>query len=450
MDTPRTTPLTVFATSSPTSVPARRHGALLPARGNGRALPARRRAAAGRERRRLAARQRTHSLPSVTWMGHATVLVQMDGVTFLTDPIWSERRARSRGSGRSASSPRPCRIAALPPIDCGGGLALALRPPRSADAEDAAPRRARASSCRSASATMLRARASTGSRSSTGGSHGRSAASPSPACRRSTGASAASATRTRRCGPAGSSSADAPVLVRRRHRLLAGCSAEIGERLGGFDLAAVPIGAYDPPAMMQPVHMNPEEALQAGLDARAERAARHPLRHVRPDRRAARRTPAPLPRRRAAARHRRWHASGPADRRNAGLVRPLARLATRSDARASLTLSRGLLIKPRLFDSARFICLRRRWGMTTVTAPRRRGRLLTGAMLASLVGTAPALAVQHRRPRRDPARHARLHGRARRHEAIGDDDNPLNWPRVRRGPRPAEPLSSSSSPSTTT
>ncbi len=47
--------------------------------------------------------------------------------------------------------------------------------------------------------------------------------------------------------------------------------AEIGTRLGPFDLAAVPIGAYDPPAMMQPVHLNPEEALQAGLDARADR-----------------------------------------------------------------------------------------------------------------------------------------------------------------------------------
>src|SRR5215468_11773833 len=32
-----------------------------------------------------------HSKPTVTWIGHATLLVQMDHVTFLTDPIWSER-----------------------------------------------------------------------------------------------------------------------------------------------------------------------------------------------------------------------------------------------------------------------------------------------------------------------------------------------------------------------
>jgi N-acyl-phosphatidylethanolamine-hydrolysing phospholipase D len=46
---------------------------------------------------------------------------------------------------------------------------------------------------------------------------------------------------------------------------------EIGARLGPFGLAALPIGAYDPPVMMRPVHLDPEEALQAGLDVGAER-----------------------------------------------------------------------------------------------------------------------------------------------------------------------------------
>jgi N-acyl-phosphatidylethanolamine-hydrolysing phospholipase D len=31
-----------------------------------------------------------HSAPTVTWIGHATMLVQMDHVTFLTDPICSD------------------------------------------------------------------------------------------------------------------------------------------------------------------------------------------------------------------------------------------------------------------------------------------------------------------------------------------------------------------------
>ena len=30
-------------------------------------------------------------VPTVTWIGHATLLVQMGGVSFLTDPTWSNR-----------------------------------------------------------------------------------------------------------------------------------------------------------------------------------------------------------------------------------------------------------------------------------------------------------------------------------------------------------------------
>jgi hypothetical protein len=50
-----------------------------------------------------------------------------------------------------------------------------------------------------------------------------------------------------------------------------GAVPEIGSRLGPFGLAAVPIGAYEPAAMMQSVHLNPEEALQVGIDVRGER-----------------------------------------------------------------------------------------------------------------------------------------------------------------------------------
>lgn len=45
----------------------------------------------------------------------------------------------------------------------------------------------------------------------------------------------------------------------------------IGETLGPFDLVALPIGAYQPRAMMASSHMNPEEALQAGIDLKASK-----------------------------------------------------------------------------------------------------------------------------------------------------------------------------------
>ncbi|HUG54847.1 MAG TPA: MBL fold metallo-hydrolase [Vicinamibacteria bacterium] len=42
--------------------------------------------------------------------------------------------------------------------------------------------------------------------------------------------------------------------------------AQIAARLGPIGLAALPIGAYRPVEMMRPVHMDPEEAVRAALD----------------------------------------------------------------------------------------------------------------------------------------------------------------------------------------
>ncbi len=45
--------------------------------------------------------------------------------------------------------------------------------------------------------------------------------------------------------------------------------SKIGEMMGPFDIGLVPIGAYGPRSIMAKVHADPEEAVQIGLDVRA-------------------------------------------------------------------------------------------------------------------------------------------------------------------------------------
>ena len=55
--------------------------------------------------------------PSVTWIGHSTMLVRMDGVTFLTDPIFSERASPVAFAGPQRRVPPGVPLSELPPID---------------------------------------------------------------------------------------------------------------------------------------------------------------------------------------------------------------------------------------------------------------------------------------------------------------------------------------------
>ncbi|WP_244147679.1 MBL fold metallo-hydrolase [Leptospira yanagawae] len=54
---------------------------------------------------------------SVTWVGHATTLVQIDGVNILTDPIWSERCSPLSFAGPKRYTPPGISIENLPKID---------------------------------------------------------------------------------------------------------------------------------------------------------------------------------------------------------------------------------------------------------------------------------------------------------------------------------------------
>jgi len=212
-----------------------------------------------------------HSLPSVTWIGHATVLVQMDHVTLLTDPIWSDRASPIGFAGPRRFVRPPLPIDALPPIDAvlvshnhydhldldtlrqlaargtrflvPLGVGALLRDEGIGPVEELDWWESR--DVRGVAVSLVPAR------------HW-SQRGVGDFCRTLWGGWAAVGA-TRRFYFAGDTGYQRAF-------------AEIGARLGPFDLAALPIGAYAPAAMMQPVHMDPEEAVQAMVDVGAARA----------------------------------------------------------------------------------------------------------------------------------------------------------------------------------
>ncbi|MEB3034683.1 MBL fold metallo-hydrolase [[Mycobacterium] nativiensis] len=54
---------------------------------------------------------------AVTWLGHATALVEVDGYRVLTDPLWSDRCSPSDAVGPKRLHPPPVELSALPAVD---------------------------------------------------------------------------------------------------------------------------------------------------------------------------------------------------------------------------------------------------------------------------------------------------------------------------------------------
>jgi L-ascorbate metabolism protein UlaG (beta-lactamase superfamily) len=52
-----------------------------------------------------------------TWLGHSTVLIEIDGLRVLTDPVWGPRASPSRIAGPKRFQPVPVALGAMPPID---------------------------------------------------------------------------------------------------------------------------------------------------------------------------------------------------------------------------------------------------------------------------------------------------------------------------------------------
>lgn len=214
-----------------------------------------------------------HSKPTVTWIGHSTMLVQMDHVTFLTDPIWSDTPSPVSFLGPRRLVDPGVRMQDLPPIDfvvvshnhydhldLPTLTAIARRNPKArffVPLENGA---------------LLREGGIDNVQELDWG-ESRQYAGVKVHCLPAQHWSKRSLGDDRRA--LWSSWA---VTGPERRFYFAGDTgyfdgfAAIGDVLGPFDLAAVPIGAYEPVVMMKESHMNPEEAVQAALDLRSRRA----------------------------------------------------------------------------------------------------------------------------------------------------------------------------------
>jgi N-acyl-phosphatidylethanolamine-hydrolysing phospholipase D len=214
-----------------------------------------------------------HSEPTVTWVGHATLLVQMEHLTFLTDPIWSNRPSPVPFAGPNRYVKPGIAIEDLPPID------FVMISHNHYDHLDVPTLRKLAKRSPDTiffvpvgNGKLLRKKGIEQVRELDWGETA-SIKGATIHCLPTQHWSKRSLTDTRKA--LWSSWA---VTGPQRRFYFAGDTGyfegfkEIGEKLGPFDLAAVPIGAYEPNAMMKVSHMNPEEAVQAAVDIKAERA----------------------------------------------------------------------------------------------------------------------------------------------------------------------------------
>jgi L-ascorbate metabolism protein UlaG (beta-lactamase superfamily) len=61
--------------------------------------------------------RRPHDGLRATWLGHSTVLLEVDGWRVLTDPVWGPRASPSRFVGPKRFQPVPVAMSDLPPLD---------------------------------------------------------------------------------------------------------------------------------------------------------------------------------------------------------------------------------------------------------------------------------------------------------------------------------------------
>ncbi len=214
----------------------------------------------------------------ITWVGHSTFLIQVGGLNILTDPVWSDRCAPVQWAGPRRHVAPGIPFPELPPVDVvlqshdhydhfddWSVRAIARHHP---DARWIAPlgvaRRLRARGVRQATELDWWQSHVVGATHVT-------------------------------CVPAQHFSGRTPfdrnhtlwggfVLRHAGHALYFvgdtgwhGGVGEIAERCGPFDTVFMPIGAYEPRWIMQPVHVDPEEAVRAFAVLQAAHPASEPV-----------------------------------------------------------------------------------------------------------------------------------------------------------------------------
>jgi N-acyl-phosphatidylethanolamine-hydrolysing phospholipase D len=207
--------------------------------------------------------------PSLTWIGHSTFLVRMDGVTFLTDPIFSHRAGPVSFAGPRRAVPPGVPLDALPAVDF-----VLLSHDHYDHADLPSVKRLARLGARFVVPLGM-------------GKWVREAG--GDAIELDWWGDVAIDGVRIHCVPAqhqsGRSLRDEGrrlwagwVVVGPTRRFYhagdTGYGTEfeaVGRRLGPIDLAAVPIGAYRPAEMMRYVHTTPEEALRIGRDVGARR-----------------------------------------------------------------------------------------------------------------------------------------------------------------------------------
>jgi N-acyl-phosphatidylethanolamine-hydrolysing phospholipase D len=204
---------------------------------------------------------------TATWVGHATVLLQVGALNVLTDPMWSRRASPVSWAGPSRLVPTPFPLSALPPIDVvlvshnhydhmdrPSVLALAAA---HQSAQWFAPLGVAALLCRWG-VRDVRELDWWGT-----GQTGAALVSCVPA-RHFSGRTPWDRARTLWSGWT--------IAANGWRVFFAGDTAyhpeftRIAERDGPFDLVLLPVGAYEPRWFMGGVHMNPEDALRAYRD----------------------------------------------------------------------------------------------------------------------------------------------------------------------------------------